>query len=671
MDRLHANEQLNVGGELRSGNGWLNLVVQGDGNVVLYRIQTRRPLWASNTMGQPVAFLAMQGDGNLVAYTAGGAPVWASGTAGNAGAWAILQDDGNFVIYGAAGNALWATSTYVDFNTATIQYSDGRGYGFIETSEQWKVLCSNLPCFTALQWPGYSTLVVDDTINGEPVVIQLWKGLCPNFLGLSQFPGGFGAEVGVYRRMPGRARPTSLPFLPPNVAASILSSIASLTDNELWWPAPDLNAQLTYTLINPNTNQPFYSAGPETSYWLAAWMSMGSYFKYSWDQGFKVPLMPDDYILEYTVNGKPGRWPAQGSTSRAPHGGMVGPTVRRQDNLDIVIADAGGAVRTAAWEPSFADGWHGWWPIGNVRVPAGAPVHAVSRGPDKLDIFVTDEAGVVRTAAWEPAFADGWHGWWELAGGRAAPGAAVTAVSRGPDKLDVFVVGTDGRVWTAAWQPAFADGWHGWWPIGNVRVPAGAPVHAVSRGPDKLDIFVTDEAGVVRTAAWEPAFADGWHGWWELAGGRAAPGAAVTAVSRGPDKLDVFVVGTDGRVWTAAWQPAFADGWHGWWPIGNVRVPAGAPVHAVSRGPDKLDIFVTDEAGVVRTAAWEPAFADGWHGWWELAGGRAAPGAAVTAVSRGPDKLDVFVVGTDGRVWTAAWQPAFADGWHGWWPIGG
>jgi hypothetical protein len=143
----------------------------------------------------------------------------------------------------------------------------------------------------------------------------------------------------------------------------------------------------------------------------------------------------------------------------------VGPTVRSADKLDIFVTNAAGAVQTAAWEPAFADGWHGWWPIGNVRAPAGVPVHAVSRSADKLDIFVTDIAGVVQTAAWEPAFADGWHGWWEIAGGRAAPGAAVTAVSRSADKLDVFVVGTDGRVYTAAWEPAFADGWHGWWPI--------------------------------------------------------------------------------------------------------------------------------------------------------------------------------------------------------------
>jgi len=57
-------------------------------------------------------------------------------------------------------------------------------------------------------------------------------------------------------------------------------------------------------------------------------------------------------------------------------------------------------------------------------------------------------------------------------------------------------------------------------------------------------------------------------------------------ISLQPSKLDVFVVGTDGRVYTAAWEPGFTDWWHGWWPIGDVRAPQGAPVHAVSGNTD-------------------------------------------------------------------------------------
>jgi V8-like Glu-specific endopeptidase len=358
------------------------------------------------------------------------------------------------------------------------------------------------------------------------------------------------------------------------------------------------------------------------------------------------------------------------TSPRVPPRAHIGVVSRSKDKLDIFVTDRNGAIFTAAWEPAFTDWWHGWWQLNGGRAAPGAPLHAVSRSKDKLDAFVIGLDNRVYTAAWEPAFTDWWHGWWQLNGGVAAPGAHVTAVSRSKDKLDAFVVGTDGRVYTAAWEPGFTDWWHGWWPIGNIRVPQGAPVHVVSRSADKLDIFVTDVNGAIMTAAWEPAFTDGFHGWWALNGGRAAPGAAVTAVSRNTDKLDVFVVGLDGRVWSAAWEPSFPDWWHGWWPIGNVRAPQGAPVHAVSRSADKLDIFVTDVNGAIMTAAWEPAFTDGWHGWWALNGGRAAPGAPVTAVSRSADKLDVFVVGNDGRVWTAAWEPSFPDWWHGWWPIG-
>src|SRR5690606_9946214 len=134
--------------------------------------------------------------------------------------------------------------------------------------------------------------------------------------------------------------------------------------------------------------------------------------------------------------------------------------------------------------------------------------------------------------------------------------------------LDIFVVGKDGRAFTAAWEPAFTDWWHGWWPIGSAKFPAGAPLHGVSRSANKLDIFGTDKNGKILTAAWEPAFHDGWHGWWQIRGGMAAPGAPVTAVSRSANKLDIFVTGNDGRAYTAAWQPEFTDWWHGWWPLG-------------------------------------------------------------------------------------------------------
>jgi hypothetical protein len=46
-----------------------------------------------------------------------------------------------------------------------------------------------------------------------------------------------------------------------------------------------------------------------------------------------------------------------------------------------------------------------------------------------------------------------------------------------------------------------------------------------------------------------------------------------------------------------------------------------------------------------------------WRGWWRILDGVAAPGTMVTAAVRAPDFLDIFCVGSDRRVYTAAWRP--------------
>ncbi|MBZ5723931.1 MAG: hypothetical protein LAP87_02935 [Acidobacteriia bacterium] len=73
----------------------------------------------------------------------------------------------------------------------------------------------------------------------------------------------------------------------------------------------------------------------------------------------------------------------------------------------------------------------------------------------------------------------------------------------------------------------------------------------------------------IYTAAWDGNAANGqWRGWWKILDGVAAPGSGVAAVSRDTNKLDVFVAGTGGALWTAAWHAnAAAPQWRGWWRI--------------------------------------------------------------------------------------------------------
>jgi hypothetical protein len=132
---LQPGEQLNVGEQLESANGRVSLVVQGDGNIVLYR-DDGKALWASNTVGRGTQSLVMQGDGNLVAYATNGA-VWDSKT-GIPGTMAALQDDGNFVLYAPSGVPQWASNTVQHFGAQVPGFKPStHGLLFVNGSPSW------------------------------------------------------------------------------------------------------------------------------------------------------------------------------------------------------------------------------------------------------------------------------------------------------------------------------------------------------------------------------------------------------------------------------------------------------------------------------------------------------------------------------------------------------
>jgi hypothetical protein len=114
-------------GQKLKGGWWtqsryVRLVVQPDGNVVLYRKRDGKAIWSTGTYGHPGAYAYMQSDGNLVVYKSGGGPttggaLWSSRTYGHTGAYALLQNDGNFVVYKSGGGpttggSLWASNTW-------------------------------------------------------------------------------------------------------------------------------------------------------------------------------------------------------------------------------------------------------------------------------------------------------------------------------------------------------------------------------------------------------------------------------------------------------------------------------------------------------------------------------------------------------------------------------
>ncbi|MFI7696973.1 hypothetical protein ACIBQ6_48450 [Nonomuraea sp. NPDC049655] len=177
----------------------------------------------------------------------------------------------------------------------------------------------------------------------------------------------------------------------------------------------------------------------------------------------------------------------------------------------------------------------------------------------------------------------------ELAADRRllSPGAPVTAISKSPTSIDLFVVGNDGRVYTSWWYEGL--GWSGirdnWRSIGGF-FPKGAPVTAIAKSPNSIDLFITGNDGRVYTSWWyEGSDWSGIRDNWRSIGGFFPAGIPVTAMTRDAGNLDLFIAGNDHRVYTESWQNG--SEWSGirdnWRPLapdemtfsGTVVTPAG------------------------------------------------------------------------------------------------
>src|ERR1041385_3340101 len=110
---LRPGESLTPGQAVSSCDGRFHLVMQGDGNLVLYQGVPAQPmtaLWATNTWGTSGQTAVMQWDGNFVLYDAGWNALWASNTWNYPGAYLAMQNDGNVVVY-SGPSAPWSSQT--------------------------------------------------------------------------------------------------------------------------------------------------------------------------------------------------------------------------------------------------------------------------------------------------------------------------------------------------------------------------------------------------------------------------------------------------------------------------------------------------------------------------------------------------------------------------------
>ncbi len=106
---LGPGQALASGASLVTPGGQFHLVMQSDGDLVMYDARDRA-LWSTRTEGHPNALAVMQSDGNFVVYSSSSKALWWSHTEGHNGAWLAVQANANLVVYGPNG-PLWASGS--------------------------------------------------------------------------------------------------------------------------------------------------------------------------------------------------------------------------------------------------------------------------------------------------------------------------------------------------------------------------------------------------------------------------------------------------------------------------------------------------------------------------------------------------------------------------------
>jgi hypothetical protein len=266
--------------------------------------------------------------------------------------------------------------------------------------------------------------------------------------------------------------------------------------------------------------------------------------------------------------------------------------------------------------------------------------------------------------------------------GQAHDKGTSLAVGQNPDgRLEVFVIGTDDRIYRI-WQTAPNGAWHSKFePLGQPHDKAKQIAVGRTRNTnwaDKkghLEVFVigTDD-GIYQIRQTVP-FDGGWESRFSRLGQPHDKAKQITVGQNRDRRLEVFVIGTDDRIWRSTWAGP-GGRWSGWhlltketreiWII-TIKVDdtkkckqlvaspttAGRPqVIVIGSDDNRIYYSIPEKQGI----EWKP---------WKVIGGPDNVGKQL-AVSpyEGFALDDIFLIGTDDAIYN------INSSWNGWLRLG-
>lgn len=289
-----------------------------------------------------------------------------------------------------------------------------------------------------------------------------------------------------------------------------------------------------------------------------------------------------------------------------------------------------------------------WEPIGGLWKMASGPT-ICSRGEGRFDVFATDS--FLYHLAIDGHNTSDWHKCpfqnsesWPLI-------CEPAAISSGPNRFAVFVRDVVERLQHYIYKPDEQDPWGS---KGNVADRKLIDATVCSSAPGRLDLFAR---GWVDRTLYHCAYIEGGivNSWEQL--GNEQIGHKIAAVSWGPNRMDVFVIGTDKAVYHKSWK---GNHWSGYESLGGEFADT-CGLAACSWGPERLDVFSRSDGKV-----YHKCFDGTWSNTWEILAENIYDNnfQGICATSSGPNGIDLFVVYDSGagtrlhhRWWDGRWRP--------------
>jgi RHS repeat-associated protein len=173
--QLTAPQTLASGACLDSPSGQYLLLMQTDGNLVLYDRVHSAVTWNTATYGHPGAYAAMQTDGNFVVYDVNNTALWSSNTSATNANVVQMSDDGRVIVW----KALWSSGTQQAATagvTAPPACSQGSGLGWGSQIPQGACLSSSNGRYELLMQTDGNLALLD--LSSTPARI-LWSSNTP------------------------------------------------------------------------------------------------------------------------------------------------------------------------------------------------------------------------------------------------------------------------------------------------------------------------------------------------------------------------------------------------------------------------------------------------------------------------------------------------------------